>query len=969
MTATALALKVLDIVIPVYNEEAALVGVGRDSARAHGDPRLSLPDHDCRQRQHGRHRRAGSAGSLQRHDEVRVVTLARKGRGHALKQAWSRSDADVLVYMDVDLSTDLNALLPLVAPLLSGHSDLAIGSRLARSSRTVRGPKREAISRTYNVLLRGALRARFSDAQCGFKAIRRDVAAELLPLIEDDEWFFDTELLVVAERAGLRIHEIPVDWVDDTDSSVDIVRTAAADLRGMGRLGWALVRGRVPLADVAQTLGRATERSAGGRLSAQIVMFALIGIASTIGYGVLFLALRGHVGPQMANALALAMTAVANTAANRRFTFGFRGPEGAMRHQAQGLLVFGTGLAATSGALMALDQAGGRRPPHDRGQRPDGDQPRGHRHALRADAYVDLPTRTEMTRTSPNELFRPMTCTKITGVITQARALVVLVLLALAMFGLGGRRPGRSAARRRAARSPTTPASSAPSDEAKVQKALDDYQTKTGFQLFVVYVKSFDGLSGPDWSDQTATKSGLGTTETLLAVAVDDRKYGTSVPNEHPISDSDFAKIETDEIEPALGNDDWAGAAIAAAEGYTDAAEGSGLPWGAIVVGGVVVAGGGALVVRRMRRKYDDTHVVLDEHGQPIDPLSQLSTDELNKQSSAALVGIDDAIKTSEQELGFAEAQFGKDATREFAEAVKAGHATRQGGLRSAPEARRLRARDRAAEAPDEQRDHPAVHARSASRSTSRSRSSTSSATCRPRPRRCSRTWSSERARSSSACPVLARSLTQLAATYPATSLASVDKNADQAESLITAAKRAGRPRHRSPQDRRPSHRRHARTRRRGRRRPGIHAARRRRGRPTPISRPRRPRSPSDSPRSSSTSTTPPASPPTTPASPPRHQPRRPPSPTPSRPTTTRSPPPPGSRPPRPPSTTCWRPYAPPPPRPRRPALRCRSHSVASPHGSRPSATSSRPVGAPSAPRPVRDSPRPHATSTAPSRR
>ncbi len=355
MIATAIALKVLDIVIPVYNEEAALVA-SVETVREHmetlGYPyRITIADNAS----------TDATGVLaarlaERHEEVRVVSLARKGRGHALKQAWSRSDADVLVYMDVDLSTDLNALLPLVAPLLSGHSDLAIGSRLARSSRTVRGPKREAISRTYNVLLRGALRARFSDAQCGFKAIRRDVAAELLPLIEDDEWFFDTELLVVAERAGLRIHEIPVDWVDDTDSSVDIVRTAAADLRGMGRLGWALLRGRVPLGDVAETLGRATERSAGGRLSAQIVMFALIGIASTIGYGALFLALRGHVEPQVANALALAMTAVANTAANRRFTFGFRGPEGAMRHQAQGLLVFGTGLAATSGALIALDR-------------------------------------------------------------------------------------------------------------------------------------------------------------------------------------------------------------------------------------------------------------------------------------------------------------------------------------------------------------------------------------------------------------------------------------------------------------------------------------------------------------------------------------------------------------------------------------------------------------------------------------
>jgi hypothetical protein len=138
--------------------------------------------------------------------------------------------------MDVDLSTDLGALLPLVAPVLSGHSDLAIGTRLARSARVTRGAKRELISRAYNRILHLALRVRFSDAQCGFKAVRREVALELLPLVEDEDWFFDTELLVLAERAGLRIHEVPVDWVDDPDSRVDIASTAAADLAGVWRL-------------------------------------------------------------------------------------------------------------------------------------------------------------------------------------------------------------------------------------------------------------------------------------------------------------------------------------------------------------------------------------------------------------------------------------------------------------------------------------------------------------------------------------------------------------------------------------------------------------------------------------------------------------------------------------------------------------------------------------------------------------
>ncbi|MDX6515722.1 MAG: hypothetical protein QOH73_1388, partial [Gaiellaceae bacterium] len=148
---------------------------------------------------------------------VRAVRLDEAGRGRALSSVWMGSDAAVLAYMDVDLSTDLRALLPLVAPLLSGHSDVAIGSRLSRGARVVRGPRREVISRIYNALLHAVLGARFSDAQCGFKAIRAESARALLPLVRDRGWFFDTELLVLAERSGLRIHEVPVDWVDDPD--------------------------------------------------------------------------------------------------------------------------------------------------------------------------------------------------------------------------------------------------------------------------------------------------------------------------------------------------------------------------------------------------------------------------------------------------------------------------------------------------------------------------------------------------------------------------------------------------------------------------------------------------------------------------------------------------------------------------------------------------------------------------------
>ncbi len=274
------------------------------------------------------------------------------GRGRALRAIWSESEAEVLAYMDVDLSTDLNALLPLVAPLLSGHSDLAIGTRLARGSRVIRGPKRELISRSYNLLLRTLMGARFSDAQCGFKAIRRDQARALLPLIQDTGWFFDTELLVLAERAGLRIHEIPVDWVDDLDSRVDIIATALADLRGMARLGVGFARGSI---QVPQLRGPVQAR--GRDLPLQIARFTVIGVASTIAYVVLFLLLRTIMSAQVANVISLLVTAVANTAANRRLTFGISGRSNAARHQVKGLIAFGIGLALTSGALAALAPA------------------------------------------------------------------------------------------------------------------------------------------------------------------------------------------------------------------------------------------------------------------------------------------------------------------------------------------------------------------------------------------------------------------------------------------------------------------------------------------------------------------------------------------------------------------------------------------------------------------------------------
>lgn len=344
---------VLDIVVPVYNEQVALGDSVRRLHRHLSDQfpftfRITIADNASTDATP-----AVAAELAQEFDEVRVSRLERKGRGRALHTAWLASDAPVLAYMDVDLSTDLAALLPLVAPLISGHSDVAIGTRLSRGSRVVRGAKREVISRCYNLILRSTLSARFSDAQCGFKAIRADVAQGLLPHVADTGWFFDTELLVLAERSGLRIHEVPVDWIDDPDSRVDIVATAVADLKGVARLLKGFTSGDIPVAAIAAQFGPTAETAPRSMLR-QAVHFAAIGIASTAAYLLLFLVLSGPLGAQGANLAALLVTAVANTAANRRFTFGVRGAAGAAKHHVEGLVVFGIGLGLTSGALALL---------------------------------------------------------------------------------------------------------------------------------------------------------------------------------------------------------------------------------------------------------------------------------------------------------------------------------------------------------------------------------------------------------------------------------------------------------------------------------------------------------------------------------------------------------------------------------------------------------------------------------------
>jgi len=251
--------------------------------------------------------------------------------------------------MDVDLSTGLDAVLPMVAPLVSGHSDVAIGSRLAPGASVARGAKRELISRSYNLLLHTLFATRFHDAQCGFKAVRADVADVLLPQIIDDGWFFDTELLLLAEHNGLRVHELAVDWVDDTDSRVKVAQTVRDDLRGVTRMALRFLRGsgridaeRHLREEIADDMGR------------RIVVFGLIGVMSTFVSTVLFLATRGSLGAVAANAVAVSSTAAVNAWANRRFSFGRRGRLGRATDYLRAAAIYLGGLVVSSAVLIAV---------------------------------------------------------------------------------------------------------------------------------------------------------------------------------------------------------------------------------------------------------------------------------------------------------------------------------------------------------------------------------------------------------------------------------------------------------------------------------------------------------------------------------------------------------------------------------------------------------------------------------------
>lgn len=227
----------LDIVIPVYNEAHVLAGsIGRlrSYLAGHAFPyswRIVIADN------------ASTDATLTRaqelsaqFDDVAALHIPRKGRGRALRQAWLESDADASSYMDVDLSTHLDGLLPLARAVLDEGYDVAYGSRMTRGSEITRSLRREITSRGFIFLIKLAFLSRLSDTQCGFKAISHRAAQELVPRIENEEWFFDTELLLLAEKGGYRVREVPIRWLEDADSRVNVAKTVTEDLRGLLRM-------------------------------------------------------------------------------------------------------------------------------------------------------------------------------------------------------------------------------------------------------------------------------------------------------------------------------------------------------------------------------------------------------------------------------------------------------------------------------------------------------------------------------------------------------------------------------------------------------------------------------------------------------------------------------------------------------------------------------------------------------------
>jgi glycosyltransferase involved in cell wall biosynthesis len=232
----------VDVVIPVLNEahvlEKSVATVRAFLAEQQGwITRVVIVDNGSTDGTDVVARRLAEA-----YPDVRLLQLPQRGRGRALRHAWTQSDAEIVSYTDVDLSTELAALPVLVRAIVEEGYDLGTGSRLLPRSRTVRSVKREFISRCYNLMVKAVLWTSFSDAQCGFKVVSRRVVQEIVPEIRDQAWFFDTELLVLAEKRGYRIKDLAVEWIEDDDSRVKIIKTAWEDIKGVARLRWELWR-------------------------------------------------------------------------------------------------------------------------------------------------------------------------------------------------------------------------------------------------------------------------------------------------------------------------------------------------------------------------------------------------------------------------------------------------------------------------------------------------------------------------------------------------------------------------------------------------------------------------------------------------------------------------------------------------------------------------------------------------------
>ncbi|HEY4928437.1 MAG TPA: dolichyl-phosphate beta-glucosyltransferase [Acidimicrobiales bacterium] len=360
----------LEIVIPVYNE-AQQLAASITALRSFLDSRFPLTTVvtvvDNASSDDTWSIASGLAASL---PGVEALHLDQKGRGRALRAAWTASRSPVVAYMDADLATGLEALLPLVAPLLTGHSDVAIGTRLAPGAHVVRGARREIISRGYNVLLKTALANSCSDAQCGFKALRREAADVVLPLVDDEAWFFDTEVLITAQRLGLRIHEVPVDWVDDLDSRVAVARTAWLDVCGVARMMTPASRRRAARArrDLPRTLVPASSATGSGpdpRAAAtgrarstnevfadELLRFAGVGLVSTLAYVLLFAVLEPWIDVYAANAVAIIGCSLGNTAAHRGMSGTARLGLDRRHRMLVGSALLGVSLGSTTLALF-----------------------------------------------------------------------------------------------------------------------------------------------------------------------------------------------------------------------------------------------------------------------------------------------------------------------------------------------------------------------------------------------------------------------------------------------------------------------------------------------------------------------------------------------------------------------------------------------------------------------------------------